>query len=115
MITAVTIFHVVVCVLLVLLVLVQDSKGAMGATFGGGGSNSLLGAVGAETLFSKMTKILAIVFALTCIFLTRQSSLKSGSVFDGAKTAPKAAPAQAPVESEPAKAPTNSEDTSTSK
>jgi preprotein translocase subunit SecG len=49
--------------------LLQQGKGAdMGATFGGG-SNTLFGAGGADTLLVKVTTALAAVFMLTTIYL----------------------------------------------
>jgi len=43
------VIHIIVCIALILIVLLQTGKGAdMGATFGGGGSNTLFGATGAS-------------------------------------------------------------------
>ncbi|WP_413288561.1 preprotein translocase subunit SecG [Bdellovibrio sp. HCB337] len=103
--TFVAILHIVVALILIGLVLIQDSKGggALGIG-GGGGSNSVLGATGASTLAAKMTRIAAIIFALTSIGLTVLSSQQSKSVLDklpaasavpAAPTAPAAAPADA--------------------
>ena len=49
---------------------------------GGGGSNSVLGATGASTLAAKMTRVAAIIFALTSIGLTVLSSRDSKSILD---------------------------------
>ena len=50
MITLLTIFHVIVCIFLVLVVLLQQGKGADWAgAFGGGGSQTTFGARGAGT------------------------------------------------------------------
>ena len=77
------IIHITIAIILILLVLVQDSKGgAMGSTFGGGGSNTLFGATGVENILTKSTKIVVIFFAITCILLTRISSQNRGSVLD---------------------------------
>lgn len=82
--TFITLLHLIVAVLLIFLVLIQDSKGgAMGGMLGGGGSNSLLGATGATNFLVKLTRAIAIVFAATCIALTIMSSQKSDSVVDG--------------------------------
>ena len=66
--------HIIVALLLIGLVLMQDSKGggALGASFGGG-SNSILGATGATTLAQKLTRIAAAVFAVTSITLAVSS------------------------------------------
>lgn len=86
----VAVLHLFVALVLIVLVLVQDSKGGgMGGAFGGGGSNSVLGATGATTLAQKMTRYAAIIFAGTCITLTIFSARSHKSVID--MTAPAAA------------------------
>jgi len=71
--------------------LLQDSKSdGLGGAFGGGGSNSILGATGGATLAQKMTRGAAVVFALTSIGLTMVTNHKS-SVVDNLKTLPPAA------------------------
>ena len=66
------VIHCSLCVALIGLVLIQQGKGAdMGATFGGGGSNTLFGAGGATDLLTKATTALAISFMVTSIFLVR--------------------------------------------
>lgn len=84
MMTFVAIVHILVALVLIGLVLVQDSKGdgAFGMGGGGGGSNSLLGATGAQSLAAKMTRIVAVVFAITCIALTLMTAERSRSVID---------------------------------
>lgn len=79
----ITIVHIIVAVTLVVLVLLQDSKGGGVLGVGGGGANSLLGATGAQTLFAKMTRWVAVVFAVTCLFLTYETSKSGRSVIDG--------------------------------
>ena len=77
------IVHISIAIILILLVLVQDSKGgAMGSTFGGGGSNTLFGATGVENILTKSTKVVVVFFAITCILLTRLSSENKDSVLD---------------------------------
>ena len=67
--TLVTVVHIAVCIFLVLLVLLQQGKGAdLGATFGGGG-NTLFGASGADTLLTKVTTSVAILFMITSVTL----------------------------------------------
>lgn len=90
--------HIVVAVLLIFLVLIQDSKGgAMGGMLGGGSSNTIFGATGAASFLVKLTRYVAILFAGSCIVLTIMSSKKSGSVVDDY-----VAPAAAQTESIPA-------------
>ena len=77
------ILHVVVAVVLIILVLIQDSKsdGALGIG-GSSGSNSLLGATGAQTLASKLTVWSAVAFAITCLTLSVLTAKTSKSVVD---------------------------------
>ncbi len=93
MMTFVGIIHIVVALVLIILVLIQDSKsdGALGMG-GSSGSNSLLGATGAQTLAGKLTVWAAIIFALSCLTLSIMTASKSKSVVDGL-----ALPATAPV------------------
>lgn len=94
MMTFVAIVHVIVAIVLIALVLLQDSKsdGALG--IGGSGSNSLLGATGAQTLAAKMTMFAAIIFAVTCLALTYFTSSAHKSVIDSLPL-PTALPQQA--------------------
>ena len=72
--TFVTILHVVVCVFLVVIVLLQHGKGAdVGATFGGAG-NTVFGSRGAATFLSKLTVACAVIFMLTSVGLAYLSS-----------------------------------------
>lgn len=66
--------HVIVCVALIMIVLLQTGKGAdMGAAFGGGSSQTLFGSTGASTFLSKATTVAAIVFMLTSLVLAYKS------------------------------------------
>ena len=57
------IIQVIVCVLLVLLVLVQQGKGAtMGAAFGSGASSTVFGSKGSGSFLMKITALAAAVF-----------------------------------------------------
>jgi preprotein translocase subunit SecG len=67
--------HVIVCVALIMIVLLQTGKGAdMGAAFGGGSSQSLFGSTGASTFLSKATTVAAVVFMITSLALAYMSS-----------------------------------------
>jgi len=64
------VIHVVVCVALILIVLLQTGKGAdMGAAFGGGSSQTLFGSTGASTFLTKATTAAAVIFMLTSLIL----------------------------------------------
>jgi preprotein translocase subunit SecG len=68
--TIVLIFHVLACLALVLIVLLQTGRGAeMGAAFGGS-SQTLFGSSGGTTFFGKLTTLAAVVFMLTCLGLS---------------------------------------------
>ena len=74
--------HVIVCLFLILVVLLQQGKGADLSVFGGGGTQAAFGARGAATLLHKLTVISFIVFAFTTmgIGLLQNSGGSSGSV-----------------------------------
>ncbi len=67
----VLVVHVVVCLALILIILLQSGKGAdIGAVFGGGGGGTVFGPSGAATFLSKITIIAAVVFMITSIVLS---------------------------------------------
>ena len=74
------VFHVIVCAGLVIVVLMQSSKGEglAGSAFGGGGGGGLSGALfggrGAASFLSKATTVLAVVFMLNCGALAYMSA-----------------------------------------
>jgi len=77
--TLVLILHLIACVFLIFIVLIQSSKGAeMGAAFGGS-SQTLFGSRGAATFLNKLTTAAAIVFMLTSLSLA-VLSIKGESV-----------------------------------
>ena len=62
--------HVLACLFLIVVVLLQTGKGAdMGAVFGGG-SQTLFGSSGAGNFLTKLTTGTAIAFMLTSLILT---------------------------------------------
>jgi preprotein translocase subunit SecG len=64
------IVHILVCIALIMIVLLQTGKGAdMGAAFGGGSSQTLFGSTGASTFLSKATTAAAVIFMLTSLGL----------------------------------------------
>jgi preprotein translocase subunit SecG len=83
---SVTIVHVIVCIILVLVVLLQSGKGAdLAGAFGGGSTQTAFGSRGPASFLSKMTTIAAIVFMLTSIGLSLISTQQaSKSVLEGA-------------------------------
>lgn len=105
--TFVASLHILVAFVLIVMVLVQDSKsGSMGGAFGGGGSNSVLGATGATTLAQQLTRWTAVIFAVTSITLTVFSTRSHQSVLDAVAPVSATAPAktEAPAAAAPAEA-----------
>jgi preprotein translocase subunit SecG len=92
----ITIVHVLSCIFLILVVLLQTGKGAeMGAVFGGS-SSTVFGSSGAGTFLTRLTTATAIVFMLTSLSLTYFSARRNAAtVFDSAPAA--SAPEPAPV------------------
>jgi preprotein translocase subunit SecG len=64
--TLILTLHVIVCVSLVILVLLQAGKEGMGVIFGGGGG-SVFGGGGAGGMLSKLTAFMALLFILTSL------------------------------------------------
>lgn len=96
MITFVATVHILSCLVLIGLVLMQDSKGD-GVFSTQSSSNSVLGATGATTLANTLTKVVAGILVVTCIALAMLSARTQKSVVDSAIPTAPAAPAQTPV------------------
>ncbi|MHB8383151.1 MAG: preprotein translocase subunit SecG [Candidatus Binataceae bacterium] len=81
--SAVIAIHITVCVVLVVVILLQQGKGAdVGAVFGGS-SSTVFGASGAGNALTKTTWALATVFFATSIFLAYSSTQRAtGSIFN---------------------------------
>lgn len=74
--------QVVAALAVIVLVLLQQGKGAdMGSAFGGGSAGSIFGSAGASNFFSRMTKYAAIVFFICTLglaYIGAQSSATFG-------------------------------------
>ncbi len=83
MVSIVVSIHVIVCVAMCIIILLQQGKGAeVGAVFGGS-SQTVFGASGAGNALTKATWGLAIVFFASSIFLALASARRvTGSIFD---------------------------------
>jgi preprotein translocase subunit SecG len=100
MLTVVAVVHIIACLFLIALVLLQDPKASGGSTmFGGTGSSNVIGATGGASLLQKMTRYAAIVFGVCCLLLTILSRRDSGSgsVFDNLNSAAPTTPISAPA------------------
>lgn len=101
MLSFVTAVHVIVCVFMIFVILLQPGKDAgMGSALGGGAATSAFGGRGAVTFLSKLTGVFAVLFFLTSLALSfvgmRSSVAAGGSVATPpAQTAP-ATPGAAP-------------------
>src|SRR5271155_4794642 len=82
MVSFVVLIHVIVCVALCVIILLQQGKGAeIGAVFGGS-SQTVFGASGAGNVMTKATWAMAAVFFATSIFLAYASTRRfTGSIF----------------------------------
>jgi len=89
MIAAVVAVHIVVCITMVIIVLLQQGKGAdVGAVFGGS-SSTVFGASGAGNFLTKITWGCAVLFFSTSIFLAYVSTRRvTGSIFEGRAALP---------------------------
>ena len=102
---ALIILYVFICFFLILVVLLQQGKGAdIAGAFGGGGTQTAFGARGATTLLHKLTTAAFIGFIVIAMALVvLQARPKSNSVMKGYAGATKGAPAQpAPAQPGPA-------------
>jgi preprotein translocase subunit SecG len=80
-----TVLHVMVCVVLIVVVLLQRGKGAeIGAVFGGGASTTVFGSRGAGNFLTKLTTGAAVTFMLTSLVLSYIANTRaSRSIFGG--------------------------------
>src|SRR5213593_924331 len=92
------ILHVIVSLFLILVVLVQQGKGAdLAGAFGGGGSQTAFGARGATTLLHKLTTGFFVAFVVTSLTLAILQARPRSSVMNSPTAAPGTkAPAPAP-------------------
>ena len=104
--TAILTLHVIVCIILVVLVLLQSGREGMGVIFGGGGNSSVFGSAGAGGVLAKLTTFLAVIFICTSLgynIMTSSTRTSQESVldvqFEEVPAAPADAKAQAPAES----------------
>src|ERR1700743_3275897 len=81
--------HVIVCLFIIGVVLLQQGKSAdLAGAFGGQGSQTAFGPRGAANLLTRLTTWCAVIFMITSIGLTILMQKRSGghSVLEGTKT-----------------------------
>src|SRR3981189_1432921 len=76
--------HIIVCIAMCIIILLQQGKGAdVGAVFGGS-SQTVFGASGAGNLLTKVTWGCALIFFTTSLILAYTSTRRAtGSIFEG--------------------------------
>jgi preprotein translocase subunit SecG len=89
--------HVLVCIFLILVVLIQQGKGADLSVFGGGATMAAFGARGATTLLHKLTVAAFITFILTTLSIAVIDGRSGGTSVMSGTPAPASAPATAPA------------------
>jgi preprotein translocase subunit SecG len=82
-----TIIHVLACLFLVIVVLLQSGKAAdLAGAFGGMGSQTVFGPRGAATALSRATTASAVLFMVTSLGLSVIATRQSGTAGGGAKS-----------------------------
>lgn len=112
--TLILTLHIIVCVVLVILILLQAGKEGMGVIFGGG-NTSVFGSSGAGGMLAKMTAFMAVVFVVTSLSYTYVTSSRPSDESAVLKVEPltiedvPAKPAAAPEAAAPAQSAASSE------
>lgn len=65
--SGILILHILVCIILIVLILLQSGREGMGVIFGGGGNSSVFGSQGAGGILVKLTTFLAVMFVVTSL------------------------------------------------
>jgi preprotein translocase subunit SecG len=102
-----TVFFVMNCLVLIIVVLLQSGKAAdLAGAFGGAGSQTAFGPRGAATILSQATTWCAIMFmicALALVLRSDKAAVQGGSVLQQvSKPAPSKTPVKAPATPTPA-------------
>jgi preprotein translocase subunit SecG len=108
MITFITAVHIVVCLFLVVVVLLQMGKGAeLGSVFGGS-SQSVFGSSGPGSFLEKVTVAAAVIFMVTSIslfYFSKTSSIAGKISIEEKQEQTETTPAPQPLSPEPAQPP----------
>ena len=102
MLALISTIHVIFCLFLILVVLLQQGKGADLSVFGGGGTQAAFGARGATTLLHKLTVIGFIGFIMTTMGIgLLKTSQRNASVITDLPVSAPATPGPAALEPAP--------------
>jgi preprotein translocase subunit SecG len=104
----IVVLHVIACLFLIAVVLLQQGKGQdLASAFGGGGTQTAFGPRGSATVLSRATAILAGVFVVTSLSLSIVRPKASGVLDQVSEPAAAASPAAsaAPKTTPPVPAP----------
>ncbi|HOK44683.1 MAG TPA: preprotein translocase subunit SecG [Bryobacteraceae bacterium] len=100
MVILLTIIHVLVCLFLIIVVLLQSGKAAdLAGAFGGMGSQTAFGPRGSATILAKATRVAAAVFMLTSLTLAILATGRAPSAKTVLEDRPAPAPQSAPAPS----------------
>jgi preprotein translocase subunit SecG len=104
---AIVVLYVLVCLMLSLVILLQQGRGGdIASAFGGSSSQAAFGARSGATLLTKATSIAAVLFMLFALTLSLLGQRGTSSVVSGTQApAPAAKPAPAPAPATPAPTP----------
>lgn len=99
--TLLLVFHIILCIVMIVVVLLHRGKGAeLGAAFGGGSSQTLFGPRGAATFLNRAATIVAVLFMLSSFFLTYITT-RSKSVVSDINVPVQTQPIQPPAGEQP--------------
>lgn len=65
--SGILVLHILVCLVLIVLILLQSGREGMGVIFGGSGNSSVFGSQGAGGILVKLTAFLAVMFVVTSL------------------------------------------------
>jgi preprotein translocase subunit SecG len=100
---ALVVLHVLMCLGIIGIVLLQSGKGAdIGSAFGGAGSQAVFGSMGTPTIMSKLTGAIAVLFTITSFTLALLGGERGTSVIREPAPASTAPGATAPAPKAPA-------------
>lgn len=99
--------HVALSLFLILVVLLQQGKGADLSVFGGGASQAAFGARGAATLLHKLTVVCFVLFIMTTLTINIVQKQGASSVMSGVESVMDEAEAPAPEADAAPTAPTD--------